>query len=378
MNINFCDIIKYKEFSDATYIHAEAENIIEFVLCTKDFIVPSNVNSRDLVVMYVENDITANNIEFIENLCCAGIIIFAKSGVCISEIMKNGMKSNIIISENVSELEHVVRKITLSISVNIRDEVMIKGVTNSLLFKNEQYALLDWIYILKLMQVDIFAEYQVALIILDQDNIELGLYDKIINLLKAEHNMKLYSVWENILVCILNTNINENSAVQQLRNISTKQLDDSERENIKIAVGHSYQGMENLQTSFREAIRAFDMIDVINPLDKVCTYSMLGIYRLLYELNDSTVFTQYCDELFCSLIKSDNETQSELFVTLEQYINKECDIEATATALFIHKNTLRYRLKKIEEIMGVNLQNINTITEIVTAFKIRRLMSILE
>ena len=54
------------------------------------------------------------------------------------------------------------------------------------------------------------------------------------------------------------------------------------------------------------------------------------------------------------------------------------DKEKTAEELFIHENTIRYRIKQIEEIMGCDLRDVNTITDIVTALKVRRMIQIIE
>jgi predicted transcriptional regulatory protein len=50
----------------------------------------------------------------------------------------------------------------------------------------------------------------------------------------------------------------------------------------------------------------------------------------------------------------------------------------TAEELYIHENTLRYRLHQIEDVMDCDLKNVNTITDIVTALKVRRMLQILD
>ena len=67
-----------------------------------------------------------------------------------------------------------------------------------------------------------------------------------------------------------------------------------------------------------------------------------------------------------------------MFETLECYFRNECDKEKTAEELFIHENTLRYRIHQIEKIMDKDLKNVNVIADIVTAFKVRRMIQILD
>ena len=55
-----------------------------------------------------------------------------------------------------------------------------------------------------------------------------------------------------------------------------------------------------------------------------------------------------------------------------------CDKLKTAEELYIHENTLRYRLHQIGDVMDCDLKNVNTITDIVTALKVRRMLQILD
>ena len=71
-------------------------------------------------------------------------------------------------------------------------------------------------------------------------------------------------------------------------------------------------------------------------------------------------------------------TEQLLFATLECYFKNNCDKLKTAEELYIHENTLRYRLHQIEEVMDCDLKNVNTITDIVTALKVRRMLQILD
>ena len=64
-------------------------------------------------------------------------------------------------------------------------------------------------------------------------------------------------------------------------------------------------------------------------------------------------------------------TEQLLFATLECYFKNNCDKLKTAEELYIHEDTLRYRLHQIGDVMDCDLKNVNTITDIVTALKVR-------
>lgn len=121
------------------------------------------------------------------------------------------------------------------------------------------------------------------------------------------------------------------------------------------------------------------MIETVKKYrENLLLYEDLGIYGLLYELKDPAVFERYCTGIFQGIWQYDSKNDSQLFSTLECYFRNECDKLKTAEELFIHENTLRYRLHQIEKILGKSLKNINVITDLVTAFKVRRMMQILD
>lgn len=376
MNINFFDISDFRELHDALYVHKKVASSIEFVLSTDRMEAPHHLAKTDLLIIVVDElFLTMNDLNKLQRVNCAGVLIFAHKIRSVPSFL-NCVEFNLIISTNIESMRVVMNKIMLVTSASSINKTMIRGIVDSILFKDENYALLDWLYILKLMNVNTFDSYQVALVKIDNPEKESIFYNQVITHLQSEHQMKLYSVWKNLLICILHEK-QEQTAIEVLQNMHTT-FSPYEQEHVKIALGSSYAGLEHIQKSFREAIRTFDMIPIINPSDHICSYKMLGIYCILYELNNPEFFDQYCSDLFTPLINFDKKTQSSLFPTLECYFVNECDLESTALQLNIHRNTLRYRIKKIEEVMSLNLQNINAITEIVTAFKIRRLNTILK
>ena len=82
----------------------------------------------------------------------------------------------------------------------------------------------------------------------------------------------------------------------------------------------------------------------------------------------------YCDKLIIPLIEYDVTNGSELLGTLECYLNHEMNLQDAAQAMYIHKNTLKYRLQKIQEILGVKLKDTTVIASIKLALKIRKIL----
>ncbi|MCL4552202.1 MAG: helix-turn-helix domain-containing protein, partial [Candidatus Marsarchaeota archaeon] len=65
----------------------------------------------------------------------------------------------------------------------------------------------------------------------------------------------------------------------------------------------------------------------------------------------------YIDETLGVLIRYDQEHHGALVKTLETYLDRRCNSQAAAQILFVHINTLHYRLQKISQLTGLDLNN---------------------
>jgi len=72
---------------------------------------------------------------------------------------------------------------------------------------------------------------------------------------------------------------------------------------------------------------------------------------------ESRVLEDFFQESLGGLIEYDNEHNAELLPTLSEYLKQNCNAVQTAQKLFIHKNTLTYRIKKIEKITAKDFNN---------------------
>jgi DNA-binding PucR family transcriptional regulator len=67
--------------------------------------------------------------------------------------------------------------------------------------------------------------------------------------------------------------------------------------------------------------------------------------------------------------------KTELYPTLSVYLENNGNITVTAEKLFIHPNTLRYRINKIEKLLKTDLSNFESIVELSIAYKIDQLLN---
>lgn len=141
---------------------------------------------------------------------------------------------------------------------------------------------------------------------------------------------------------------------------------------VACGVGQAYVEPIDLFRSYQEAKVALEMgrlLDIPVPF-----FNDLGLERILYK-HDLQDLKEYYVHVLGELHKQD-ATEGSLIQILESFADHQFDVSKTAKAIFLHPNTLRYRLNKIENILGKSLADTNTRLDIVAALKIRRLHNI--
>ncbi len=109
---------------------------------------------------------------------------------------------------------------------------------------------------------------------------------------------------------------------------------------------------------YQEALQAMQLGGRLK-LYQMVDFESLGIYRLLGKLEDMEAVQEFTDQVIGPLVAYDQQHRSALVQTIDEYFNHHGNISQTAEALFIHRNTLLYRLDRIQELTGHNLNQAN-------------------
>lgn len=141
---------------------------------------------------------------------------------------------------------------------------------------------------------------------------------------------------------------------------------------LSVGAGRVYDSPTHFFRSYQEAKVALELESMMAKPSGVAFFSDLGAARILFN-HDQNELAEFYQETLGELEDYDLKHSNDLLPTLEKYIANRCELRATAEALYIHPNTLRYRLKKIEEILDGDLENTDTKLDIMVALKIKRL-----
>jgi sugar diacid utilization regulator len=136
-----------------------------------------------------------------------------------------------------------------------------------------------------------------------------------------------------------------------------------------IGIGKWYQDSVHLNKSYQEAKMALQFGKVWLENNHIFHINDLGIFNLIIHLHKEILY-DFCEEYLSSLIESDEKLGTEYLKTLKAYFQYQGNINEVSEALYIHPNTLRNRLKKIEDMTGVYLQNNVDFLNLMVAVKI--------
>lgn len=137
-------------------------------------------------------------------------------------------------------------------------------------------------------------------------------------------------------------------------------------------VGCVFHSLTDARQSAAEAKEALHMIHQCKKIGEIRFFEDTGIYRLLFEFNDKEELRDICSITLGDLFSYDDANQTELVQTLEVYLNNNYNVTATAEAIAVHRNTIKYRIKKIQEIQNVDFSDYNQCFHLRLAYKIRK------
>ncbi|KGP72332.1 PucR family transcriptional regulator [Pontibacillus yanchengensis] len=128
-----------------------------------------------------------------------------------------------------------------------------------------------------------------------------------------------------------------------------------------IGLGKEYQRLIDVRKSFLEALEVIETANFIEPRPETMPreFSKLGVYRYLATLYEKNSSEDYFSHDLLRLISKDIDSHTDLLKTLEVYLANNGKGKQSANELFIHPNTLNYRIKQILEITNIDFNDFN-------------------
>nr|WP_296264310.1 helix-turn-helix domain-containing protein [uncultured Merdimonas sp.] len=130
-------------------------------------------------------------------------------------------------------------------------------------------------------------------------------------------------------------------------------LKEEEGEDVLIAYGTVVNDIKEVSKSYKEAKLALDVGKIFCGEKKVIAFSALGIGRLIYQL-PIPLCKMFIREIFEG--KSPDDFDEETLTTINKFFENNLNVSETSRQLYIHRNTLVYRLDKLQKSTGLDLR----------------------
>jgi purine catabolism regulator len=143
---------------------------------------------------------------------------------------------------------------------------------------------------------------------------------------------------------------------------------------VKIGISRVCRDYSELPAAFREALEAIQMNVEMNSSGAVVHYDDLGMSRLLMRVEDVRELEKYCEEHLGELIRYDESCGTDLLKTLIAVIEADGNLRRASEKLYIHYNTLRYRLRRIKELAGIDFNCWQKVARVVVAIQVYRIL----
>ena len=123
--------------------------------------------------------------------------------------------------------------------------------------------------------------------------------------------------------------------------------------NVHVAYGTIINELKDVSRSYKEARMALDVGKIFFEEKDVIAYSQLGIGRLIYQL-PIPLCKMFIKEIFDG--RSPDDFDEEILVTINKFFENSLNVSETSRQLYIHRNTLVYRLDKLQKSTGLDLR----------------------
>jgi DNA-binding PucR family transcriptional regulator len=125
----------------------------------------------------------------------------------------------------------------------------------------------------------------------------------------------------------------------------------------RLAVSGVSENIFGLPRAYREAQLAQRMFGLARVTGGVTVFDDLGVFRLLAEIQDRSAIERYVRTWLGALIDYDTRHSGGMVETLRRYLDLGGSYDATAAAVAVHRSTLKYRLQRIRDISGHDLND---------------------
>lgn len=205
----------------------------------------------------------------------------------------------------------------------------------------------------KKLRLEITARRVVILIEVQKEH-DNGTLEMLKNMFSPQSGDFVTSVDEQKIIVIKQLEENENyEDVLDISRTIQGMLNTEIMVNGRISYGTIVTELKDVSKSYKEATMALDVGKIFYADKDVVAYNTLGIGRLIYQL-PINLCEMFIEEIFGGNVPS--ELDEETLNTIDMFLENSLNISETARQLYVHRNTLLYRLEKLQKATGLDIR----------------------
>ena len=133
-------------------------------------------------------------------------------------------------------------------------------------------------------------------------------------------------------------------------------------------------GLDKLSQTYLQARQTVDLSEKMDWKNILIRYNELGVYQLLLAISDNEAKRNYYQNILGRLEQYDKNNRTDYLKFLNTYLDCNCNINETADKLFVHRNTIVYKIKKISELLDCDLSEMEVRVELYLANLLRNIL----
>lgn len=174
---------------------------------------------------------------------------------------------------------------------------------------------------------------------------------------------------------ILIKNLSQKDDLEKTAKMVVDMMDTEVMIPVRVSYGNKVTEIKEISKSYKEAKMAMDVGEIFYSEKKIIPYTKLGIGRLIYQLPVS-LCQMFIKEIFGKNIFE--ELGEEVLSTLNHFFENNLNVSETSRQLFIHRNTLVYRLEKLQKVTGLDVRSFEDALTFKIALMVVNYMNYLE
>ncbi len=214
---------------------------------------------------------------------------------------------------------------------------------------------------------------RVCMIIKISNRTDISVYDVLQNLFPDKNKDFVININETDIALVKEIKANvDPKDIDKLADSIVDTLSGEFYTHCTIGIGTVVDGIKGLAKSFKEAQVALEVGKVFDTEKTIIRYDNLGVARLIYQLP-----TTLCDIFLKEVFKrgSIESLDHETLFTIQKFFENNLNVSETSRKLFVHRNTLVYRLEKIKKITGLDLREFEDAIIFKVALMVKKYLS---